>query len=64
MARASASLVTPGWAPRWPHRYQSAEDIRLIERAGEFVPKVLVRVYDGLKEHQQAIELAAGAVRA
>jgi len=36
------------------------EDIRLIERAAEFVPKVLgTGVAMGLKEHQQAIELAA-----
>src|SRR6266481_2649037 len=36
------------------------EDICLIERAAEFVPKVLgTGVAMGLKEHQQAIELAA-----
>jgi len=36
------------------------EDIRLIERAAEFGPKVLgTGVAMGLKEHQQAIELAA-----
>ncbi len=36
------------------------EDIRLIERAAEFVPKVLrAGVAMRLKEHEQAIELAA-----
>src|SRR5712664_1011981 len=36
------------------------ENIRLIERAGEFVPKVLgAGVAMRLKEHEQAIELAA-----
>src|SRR5713101_1297044 len=36
------------------------EDVRLIERAAEFVPKLLgTGVAMGLKEHEQAIELAA-----
>src|SRR5205823_7478473 len=36
------------------------ENIRLIERAAEFIPKVLgAGVAMGLKKHEQAIELAA-----
>src|SRR5260370_1436114 len=39
---------------------EKREDIRLIERAAEFVPEMLgAGVTMGLKKHQQAIELAA-----